>query len=95
MTTSLTAARKSGHLGVPALQLAEPAIHVRRDYLRANASVRPETAGPIPKVIRMNLMIEELSRDRMRSMQRDAERARAAQLLRKRKRQDRVRARNG
>ncbi len=43
----------------------------------------------------MSLMTEDLSRDRMRSVQRDAERARAAQLLRQRKRQYRVKAKNG
>ena len=38
----------------------------------------------------MSLMTEDLSRDRMRSVQRDAERARAAHQLRLRKRQNRV-----
>jgi len=94
MTTSLTStARKGGHVGSSAHN-AEPAIHVRRNCLSPNTSVRPETAGPIPKVIRMSLMTEDLSRDRMRSVQRDAERARAADRLRLRKRQDRVKARS-
>jgi hypothetical protein len=60
------------------------ALIVRRQYLSSNASVRPETAGPIRKVLKMNLMIEELTRDRMRSVQRDAERSRAASRLRRR-----------
>jgi hypothetical protein len=94
MTTSLTAARKGRHVGPPPVHVAELAIHIRRNCLSPNTSVRPETAGPIPKVIRMSLMTEDLSRDRMRSVQRDAERARAAHRVRLRKRQDRVKARN-
>ena len=60
-----------------------------RDHLSHNASVRPETAGPIRKVYKMSLMIENLVRDRMRRTQRDAELSRAASRLRTRNRQAR------
>ncbi|SDO21184.1 hypothetical protein SAMN04515671_0161 [Nakamurella panacisegetis] len=63
-----------------------------RDHLSRNASVRPETAGPLSKVLKMNLMIENLVRDRMRRTQRDAELSRAADRLRTRDRQSRHRS---
>ena len=62
-----------------------------RDHLSYNTSVRPETAGPKRRVLKMNLMIEDLARDRMRRTQRDAELSRAADRLRTRNRQARNR----
>lgn len=59
---------------------------VRREHLSHNTLLCPETAGPIRKVLEMNLMIEELARDRMRRTQRDAELSRAADRLRARNR---------
>jgi len=72
----------------------DSAVYLRRHYLSHNTSVRPETAGPLRKVINMSLMIEELSRDRMRTVQRDVELARTAQRLRQRNRQARPNAKN-
>ena len=62
-----------------------------RDHLSHKASVRPETAGPKRRVLKMNLLIEDLVRDRMRRTQRDAELSRAADRLRTRNRQARNR----
>jgi hypothetical protein len=64
---------------------------VRREHLLHNALLCRETAGPIREALRMNLLIEDLARDRMRRTQRDAELSRAADRLRTRNRL----ARNG
>jgi hypothetical protein len=74
--------------------VARDAVCVRRHFLSYNTSVRPETAGPLRKVIKMSLMIEDLSRDRMRRVQRDAELARAAHQLRLRRRHARQHTKN-
>ena len=62
---------------------------VRRNFMSYNTSVRPETAGPIRKVIKMSLMIEDLTRDRMRRVQLDAAQSRSAQRSRERARRQR------
>jgi hypothetical protein len=64
-------------------------VQLRRQFLSHNTSVRPETAGPIRKVLKMNLMFEDLARDRMRRMRRDAELSRAVHRLRLRARRAR------
>ena len=74
------------------LIVARNSVHIRRDFLSHNTSVRPETAGPLRKVTTMSLMTEDLSRERMRRVQRDAELARAAHQLRLRKRKARLSA---
>jgi transcription initiation factor TFIIIB Brf1 subunit/transcription initiation factor TFIIB len=74
--------------------VARSSVHIRREFKSHNTSVRPETAGPLRKETTMSLMTEDLSRDRMRRVQRDAELARAAHQRRLRKRQARSSVKN-
>lgn len=56
-----------------------------RDSLSCNISVRFMATVPLRKVNKMSLMVEDLARDRMRRMQRDAELSRVARRLQSRR----------
>ncbi len=67
------------------------ALIVRRNRLRSIIFLRPKMDGAIHKEIKMYLIVEDLARDRMRRVQREAELRRAANRLRKQQALDRVR----
>lgn len=66
-------------------------LMARRNRLGPITSLRPEMDGAIHKEIKMHLMVEDLARDRMRRVQREAELRRAANRLRKQQALDRIR----
>jgi hypothetical protein len=62
---------------------------IRRDALQDNIPVRPVTVGRPRKEKHMSSLVEDLTRDRMRRVQHDAELGRMAERRRREQRRSR------